>query len=194
MPGQTHHRVLLVGDTPLMRRSLSRKLVAAGCRVRQAADGLEAIGQLRDDPSDLIIFDIGMSRMSAVEFLTVVQRRFPQIAVIAIGCEVAAHGKPEGVVADAYLQIDEYPHAGLLKSLANLVRGVPHRATQIKIDRPPLCGAWDDNGHYLVQCPDCLRSTMVTHGHSSEHLTTCIHCGAVIESLIAEGDCRRGKG
>jgi len=164
--------------------------VAAGCRVRRAIDGLEAIGQLRDGLTDLIIFDIGMSRMSAVEFLTVVQRRFPQIMVIAIGYEVAAHGNPQGVVADAYLQIDEYPHAGLLKSLGNLVRDVPHRTAQTKIDRPPLDGAWDDKGHYLVHCPDCLRSTIVPHGHSSEHLTTCIHCGAVLELMIAEGNSR----
>jgi ribosomal protein S27E len=169
--------------------------MAAGCVVRWVVDGLDAIGKLREGPPDFIISDIGMSRMSAVEFFDVVQRRFPQVAVIAIGTEAAPQGMPEGLMADAYLQIDEYPHAGFLKSLPMLLGDFAHRRTRTNIDHSLVRGGRHGNGQYAVDCPDCLRSTLVPRsprpGHD-EHLITCIHCGGVIPVQIEDGDSKQG--
>ena len=69
MAGQLSGRVLLVDDEPLVRKLISRYLVAAGYVVRVAVDGLDAIGKLRAGPLDLIISDLKMPRMSGFELL-----------------------------------------------------------------------------------------------------------------------------
>ena len=101
MVGQLSGRVFLVDDDPLVRKLISGYLVAAGYVVRTAVDGLDALGKLRTGLPDLIISDLNMPRMSGIELLEVVRKRFPQIPVIVISA-VAADEMPEEVVADAY--------------------------------------------------------------------------------------------
>ena len=93
MVGQLSNRVLLVDDEPLIRKLISGYLVAAGYVVRTAVDGLDAIGKLRAGLPDLIISDLNMPRMSGLELLEVVRKRFPQIPVIVISA-VAADEMP----------------------------------------------------------------------------------------------------
>lgn len=78
MVGQLNGRVLLVDDEPLIRTVISGYLVAAGYVVRAAVDGLDAIAKLRAGLPDLIVSDINMPKMSGLEFLDVVRKRFPQ--------------------------------------------------------------------------------------------------------------------
>ena len=101
MVGQLSARVLLADDDPVVRKLISRYLVAAGYVIRTAVDGLDALGKLRAGLPDLIISDLNMPRMSGIELLEVVRKRFPQIPVIVISA-VAADEMPEEVVADAY--------------------------------------------------------------------------------------------
>src|SRR5208283_5639343 len=75
MIGQLTERVLLVDDEPLVRKLISRYLVAEGYVVRVADDGLDAIGKLRAGLPDLIVSDLIMPRMSGVELLGVVRKR-----------------------------------------------------------------------------------------------------------------------
>ena len=107
MAGQLSGRVLLVDDEPLVRKSISRYLVAAGYVVRVAVDGLDAIGKLREGPPALVISDLKMPRMSGFELLDVVRKRFPQIPVIVISA-FATDEMPEGVAADAHCQKNEF--------------------------------------------------------------------------------------
>jgi len=69
MVGQISERVLLVDDDPIVRKLISRYLVAAGYVVQTAVDGLDALGKLRAGPLDLIISDLKMPRMSGFELL-----------------------------------------------------------------------------------------------------------------------------
>ncbi len=71
MMGHSACRVLIVDDENLFRRVLAGALVAAGYVVRTAVDGLDAIGQRRGGPADLIVSDLRMPRMSGYEFLAV---------------------------------------------------------------------------------------------------------------------------
>jgi two-component system chemotaxis sensor kinase CheA len=64
-------------------------LVAAGYVVRVVVDGLNAIGKLRAGPLELIISDLNMPRMSGIELLEVVPKRFPQLPVIVISALAA---------------------------------------------------------------------------------------------------------
>jgi len=189
MVGQLSARVLLADDDPVVRKLISRYLVAAGYVVRTAVDGLDALEKLRAGLPDLIISDLNMPRMSGIELLEVVRKRFPQIPVIVISA-VAADEMPEEVVADAYYHKNGFGFEQLLQTISDLTRKPPLRTAPPHIDNKPVPARWDGNGHYDVECPDCMRSTVVPRGPRftrGEHITTCIHCCGLIQLLINDG-------
>jgi CheY-like chemotaxis protein len=155
MGGQLRGRVLLVDDDPLIRKFISRNLVAEGYVVRVACDGLDAVGKLRTGPTDLIISDLTMPRMTGFEFLEVVRKRFPQIPVIVIS-GVAAEELPEGMAADAYCPKNEVISEQLLQTMADLTTKLPLRTAPPPIDNEPAQARWDGNGHYIIHCEDCF--------------------------------------
>ena len=190
MVGQLSGRVLLVDDEPLVRRSISGHLVAAGYVVRVAVDGLDAIGKLRAGLPDLIISDLNMPRMSGFELLDVVRKRFPQIPVIVIS-GVAADEMPEGVAADAYCQKNEFLSEQLLQTMSDLTRKPPLRTAPPHVDNEPVQAIWDRDGNYIIGCEDCLREFSVPRAPSmgrDEKWTICVHCGKVVQFLVADGD------
>ena len=156
MVGQLSGRVLLVDDEPLIRKLISRYLVAAGYVVRMAVDGLDAIGKLRAGLPDLIISDLNMPRMSGIELLEVVRKRFPQIPVIVISA-VAADEMPEGVAADAYCHKNGFGFEQLLQTISDLTRKPPLRTAPPHVDNKPVQARWDRDGNYIIGCEDCLR-------------------------------------
>ncbi len=124
MVGQLGNRVLLVDDEPLIRKLISGYLVAAGYVVQTAVDGLDALGKLRAGLPDLIISDLNMPRMSGVELLAVVRKRFPQIPVMVIS-SVAADEMPKEVAADAYYHKSGFGFQQLLETISDLTRKLP---------------------------------------------------------------------
>jgi CheY-like chemotaxis protein len=154
-----------------------------------------ALGKLRTGLPDLIISDLNMPRMAGIELLEVVRKRFPQIPVIVISA-VAADEMPEEVIADAYYHKNGFGFEPLLQTISNLIRKPPLRAAAPHVDNKTVLARWDGNGHYDVECPDCMRSTMVPRGPRftrGEHVTTCIHCCGLIQLLINEGDSLEGR-
>jgi CheY-like chemotaxis protein len=194
MVGQISARVLLADDDPLVRKLISGYLVAAGYVVRTAVDGLDALGKLRTGLPDLIISDLIMPRMSGIELLEVVRRRFPQIPVIVISA-VAADEMPEEVIADAYYHKNGFGFEPLLQTISDLTRRPPLRTAPPHADNKPVQARWDGDGHYAMECPGCMRSTTVPRGPKftpGEHITTCIHCCGVIQLRIDDGDFSKG--
>jgi CheY-like chemotaxis protein len=188
MDGQISKRVLLVDDEPLVRNLISRYLVAAGYVVRVAVDGLDAIGKLRAGPLDLIISDLKMPRMSGVELLNIVRKRFPQIPVIAFSA-VAADEMPEGVAADAYCHKSGFGYEQLMQTISDLTKKPPSRPAPPHIDNKPVQARWDGNGHYIISCEDCLREFSVPRAHHvgrGEKRTICMHCGKVVHFVVDE--------
>ncbi len=182
MVGQLSDRVLLVDDEPLVRKLLSGYLVAAGYVVRAAVDGLDAIGKLRAGLPDLIISDLSMPRMSGLEFLNVVRRRFPQIPVIVIS-GVAANDMPEGVAADVYFHKNGFGFEQLLQTISDLTRKPPPRTAPPHVDLKPVQARWDRDGHYIIGCEDCLRVFSVPRAPNmgrNEKWTVCVHCGRAV--------------
>jgi CheY-like chemotaxis protein len=181
-------RVLLVDDNPLIRKFISHHLVAAGYVVREAFDGLDAIAKLRTGPIDIIISDLTMPRMTGIEFLKVVRKRFPKIPVIVIS-GVAADDLPEEVAPEAYCQKNELISRQLLQTMSHLTRKSPLRPAPPPIDNEPAQARWDENGHYIIHCQDCLREFSVPrvfHTGRGEKRTLCVHCGKVVQFLVAE--------
>ena len=94
--------VLLVDDDPTIRDLLSMQLEEAGFKAQQAEDGIDGLVKLRDELPKVIISDLQMPRMSGIEFISVVRRRFPSIPVIVLSgsvpSELPAEIKPERLV------------------------------------------------------------------------------------------------
>ncbi len=190
MVGQLSGRVLLVDDEPLVRRSIAGYLVEAGYVVRVAVDGLDAIGKLREGPPAWIISDLTMPRMSGLELLDVVRKRFPQIPVIVISA-IATDEMPEGVAADAHCQKNEFLSEKLLQTMSGLTRKPPLRTAPPHVDNKPVQATWDTDGNYIICCEDCLRALSVPSARSmrrDEKWTICVHCGNVVHFLVADGD------
>jgi CheY-like chemotaxis protein len=188
MIGQLTTRVLLVDDEPLIRKLISRYLVAAGYVVRAADDGLDAIGKLRGGLPDLIISDLKMPRMSGFELLDVVRKRFPQIPVIVISGAVAEEMSPS-VAADAYCPKNEFLSEQLLQIISDLKRKPPPRTAPPDVGDQPTRASCDRDGNYVIGCDDCLREFRVSrfpHVGGNENRTLCVHCGKVVQFVVTE--------
>lgn len=84
--------VLVVEDTELLRRMYSDVLQDNGFRVLAAADGAEALRQLRTEVPDLILLDLVLPRASGVEVLTIIKadprlKSIPVIILSSLGQE-----------------------------------------------------------------------------------------------------------
>lgn len=69
-------RALIVNDSSVMRKIVERSLRQAGLdlsEVREASNGAEALGALKDSGVDLILCDINMPVMDGIEFLRQLQ-------------------------------------------------------------------------------------------------------------------------
>jgi CheY-like chemotaxis protein len=190
MVGQLNDRVLLIDDEYLVRKLISRHLVAAGYVVRVAVDGLDALQKLRAGLPDLIISDLNMPRMAGLELLAIVRKRFPQIPVIVIS-GVAPDELPEGLAADAYYHKNGFGFEPLLETISGLTRKPPLRAAPPCVDNTPVPTRWDGDGHYILGCADCLRRFSIPRAIEigpDENWTTCVHCGKVVQFLVADGE------
>lgn len=95
--------ILVVDDDPLLVNVISEIFKEFGLVVRTASDGFAALAAIRDRVPDILISDLNMPRMSGFELLSIVQRRFPAIAVIAMSGAYSGVAVPQGVAADAFM-------------------------------------------------------------------------------------------
>jgi two-component system response regulator HydG len=75
-------RVLVVDDEPALRKSLARILTSRGCEVLTADDGQAAVESLEQVQPDVILSDLLMPRMTGLELLEQVKKRWPEIEVV----------------------------------------------------------------------------------------------------------------
>ena len=78
--------VLFVDDEPLMRelyRNISREL-GADFRVQTVSGGAEALQILAAEPVDILVSDLAMPEMTGGEFLTSVERLYPETMRVVI--------------------------------------------------------------------------------------------------------------
>jgi DNA-binding NtrC family response regulator len=87
-------RALVVDDDAASRRLLEVRLRALGCRVAAAADGQEALLEIRQQTPALILLDLQMPRMGGMELLRKLKREGIDVPVIVI----TAHGSIEAAV------------------------------------------------------------------------------------------------
>jgi len=84
-------RILLVDDSAVMRKMITRCLREAGIEmseVLEAGDGWEALALAKEKAPDLILCDINMPTMDGLEFLrTLKTSGAPQVPVVMITTE-----------------------------------------------------------------------------------------------------------
>ena len=88
------YTALVVDDEKVIRDGCSRLLAGENLKVLTAADGREAIDVLARDPVDVILCDLKMPVMGAVEVLENTSQLYPDIPVIII----TGHGTIENAV------------------------------------------------------------------------------------------------
>ncbi len=81
-------RILVVDDEPDVRKSVRMTLTKAGYEVVEAADGEEAINEMRtgDNPIavDAILCDIRMPKMNGIEAMVWFQSQFPSVPIVVM--------------------------------------------------------------------------------------------------------------
>jgi len=97
-------RILVVDDEENTRLALTRLLSREGYEVKTAANGLEALNSLRNNPAELIITDLNMPEMNGLSFLRELNREYPSSNVIMI----TAFGEVESYLEALNLGAFEY--------------------------------------------------------------------------------------
>jgi CheY-like chemotaxis protein len=182
---------LIVDDDPLIRALLSEVLIDIGFSVRSARDGFSALSEVRKEIPDMLLSDLNMPGMSGFELLSVVNRRFSSIRVIAMSATFCGDEVPSGVTADAF-----YQKGCGVRSLLKIIEGL---SQQNWPPATPLTNAalfWiqrngnDDSGESCVSitCPDCLRTFQQTVDGALSPIREayCVHCGNTVYYSIVE--------
>jgi len=193
MPNTPKTRVLIVDDDPSIRATVSMLLAARGYDVQSAADGFDALLQMKSQVPDVIISDLNMPQMSGFEFLSVVRRRFPQILVVAMsGAFEAGDAVPGGVIADAFYAKGQNDPGILLSLVANLLLTSASQASAHTRQSAPVWvprNGKDGRGiaYVVLTCTECLRSfplNVESEIKTTVMETPCIFCLNAVRYII----------
>src|SRR5579863_3762564 len=148
--------VLLVDDDPALRDLLAAELEEAGFKAQQAEDGIDGLVKLRDKLPKVIISDLQMPRMSGIEFMSVVRRRYPSIPVIVLSGS-SQHELPVEVKPDRWFDKSAPLFPELLRAVRDLARKTPHRAYLPQVISTPVRTRPGGGAYFGLTCTDCLR-------------------------------------
>lgn len=151
-------RILIVEDDPDLRALLLESLRAAGYDTYAAADGIEGLRIIVDDPPDLVLTDVLMPGFTGLELCTLIKAspRTTHIPVIFLSCVEDVLGGFE-VGADDYL-VKPFRHRELLAR----VQAVFRRAEAV----PPALAAGGLRGNLAeLSLPEILQTLHI--GRSS---------------------------
>jgi CheY-like chemotaxis protein len=176
-------KILFVDDEPCMRELMAMILTEEGYEVSTAADGFDALAQLRSSVPNLIISDLQMPRMSGIEFLSVVRYRFSAIPVIAIsGSNEMIEFSPGGVMADAFYPKCRCNPDELMRTVSDLLHLPLTRSTNYRPCLPPRVqtarNTQDGSGILVCQltCTECLRAFSWTGGEEDSREIRQAYC------------------
>jgi two-component system, chemotaxis family, chemotaxis protein CheY len=74
--------ILVIDDASLVRLYYRTALQAAGFRVQEALNGIEALERLLVTPADMLIVDVNMPQMDGLTFLGLLRQKAPPISSI----------------------------------------------------------------------------------------------------------------
>ena len=77
-------RILVVDDEEIARRNIVRALEKDGHGVSEAANGLEALAKVQDEPVDLVITDLKMEKMDGIQLIESLKKVSPLTDIIMV--------------------------------------------------------------------------------------------------------------
>ena len=180
-------RILLVDDQPIVLTGLLAILQSNGFACRTAEDGFEALRHLRQTLPDVIICDLNMPNMSGFELLSIVRRRFPQIAVIVLSGEFIVNLETSGVLMNAFFEKGQYKPEELIATIHELHRRWPARPDSTGVELAPLWISRKDETYLIATCTECLRSFPIENAvlaDSGVNAEECPSCGVLVAYAI----------
>jgi DNA-binding NtrC family response regulator len=118
--------LLIVDDDISILTVLSQHFSELGYSVRSSKGGSSALSEIEMELPDILLSDLNMPGIPAVQFLLTVRRMFPSIRVVAMSGAYSGSGVPLAVAADAF-----YQKGSSLYLLAQAVNAMtrPNRST-----------------------------------------------------------------
>lgn len=124
--GQPHSYVLVVDDSPSVRRVVSNMLKGAGWAVQTARDGLEALEIIARERPAAVLLDIEMPRMDGYELMATIRSQdiYRSLPLVVLTSRAASkhRQRADQLGADAYI-IKPYQDEQLLDTLSKLISG-----------------------------------------------------------------------
>ena len=87
------HKLLLVDDSGLARRSMRAMLEPAGFEIIEAEDGMTALERYSVDRPDVVILDLVMKGMYGLDVLTKLREMDPSACVIVVSADVQSSSR-----------------------------------------------------------------------------------------------------
>jgi CheY-like chemotaxis protein len=177
---------LLVDDDPSIRNLVSTHLEKVGLQAIHAEDGIDGLVKLRDTLPRVIISDLEMPRMSGLEFIGVVRRRFPLIPVVALSGSIPSEF-PEEARPDHFLEKNSQRLPDLLHLVKDLARKTPDHIDLPQAVPTPVRTRLGFAGYFTLTCTDCLRTFRATSTPGNkvvEGTAVCTYCEARVPFLI----------
>jgi len=189
------HRILLIDDEPILRDTWTKVLNELGYDVATAADGLDALAQLRCTIPDIVISDLNMPRMSGFELLKIMCVRFPGIPLIAMsGAYDSNDHFPNRLMVDAVYPKGRCQPEELAQIVADLLRATPVRENSPASQRAPAQMPAFRNGPgrrvpcIELTCTECLRHFSVEFEQEirtgEQEIVYCTSCAAPVHYTI----------
>jgi CheY-like chemotaxis protein len=152
--------IVVVDDNHVLVSVLSEIFKELGYTVRTASDGFEALATIRERVPGILISDLNMPRMTGYELLSIVRRRFPTVAVIAMSGAYRGNDIPPGIAADGFYAKGGSSVAQLLEILNSIADESTRRSkrTVAPIWIPGMPTDQSDRSTTAVSCPECLRT------------------------------------
>ena len=180
-------RVLLVDDQPIVLAGLLSILENNGFACRTATNGFDALRHLRKTLPDVIICDLAMPNMSGFELLSIIRRRFPQIAVIVISGEFIVNLQTSGALMNAFFQKGQYTPEELIATIHELHSSWQTQAPAQGLALAPLWVSRKDETYLVATCGECLRSFPVENAavvDSGLNTEECPFCGVNVTYAV----------
>jgi twitching motility two-component system response regulator PilG len=107
VPPFRRRRILVIDDSPTIRRSAALVLERAGLDVELAENGFEALAQISDARPDLILLDVVMPRLDGYQTCSLLRRHpaFADVPVVMLSGRDTVFDRVRGRMAgsDLYL-------------------------------------------------------------------------------------------
>jgi len=117
----TRGRILVVEDDDTLRRVTQMHLAKKGCATAAAADAVEALKILEDEPQDLVISDLHLPGMSGLELLKTIRAKYPETEVVVITAFGTVVTAVEAMKFGAYDYVTKPIHLYELSALVDRV-------------------------------------------------------------------------